>query len=134
MRRGAVAIASAVLALAGLTAVTRPGTAGAVPPPLTNTLVASVAAPTAFDFTPDGRILVATQPGQLRVIQNDALVATPALNISSRVCTQSERGMLGVAVDPAFATNHFIYVFFTLKGPNGECGNCLLYTSDAADE
>jgi glucose/arabinose dehydrogenase len=123
MRRAALGVACIALALTGLTAAMSSSRAGAAPPQLTNTLVASVPAPTALAFTPDGRILVTTQPGQLRVLQNDALVPTPALNISSRVCTQSERGMLGVAVDPAFASNHFVYLFFTLKGPNGECGN-----------
>jgi glucose/arabinose dehydrogenase len=58
-------------------------------------------------------MLVATQPGQLRVFKNGQLLQTPALNISSRICANSERGMLGVAVDPSFSTNKYIYLYYT---------------------
>jgi glucose/arabinose dehydrogenase len=79
-------------------------------------LVATMFQPTGIAFTPDGRGLVAQKLGQLRVITSTgALVATPALDLSSKVCANSERGLLGVAVDPAFTTNHFIYLFYTFK-------------------
>ena len=76
-------------------------------------LLASTAKPIALAFTPDGRMLVATQPGQLRVYKNGTLLQTPALNISSKICTNSERGMLGVAVDPNFSTNNYIYLSYS---------------------
>ncbi|HYN40838.1 MAG TPA: PQQ-dependent sugar dehydrogenase, partial [Thermoanaerobaculia bacterium] len=77
--------------------------------------VATVAGPTAMAFTPDGRLLVTRQSGSLRVVTAaGALLATPALAFSaSQVCTNSERGLLGVAVDPAFVTNRFVYLFYT---------------------
>jgi glucose/arabinose dehydrogenase len=68
-------------------------------------LLTSINKPIALAFTPDGRMLVATQPGQLRVYKNGQLLQTPALDISSKLCTNSERGLLGVAVDPNFSTN-----------------------------
>ncbi|HKP71000.1 MAG TPA: PQQ-dependent sugar dehydrogenase [Pyrinomonadaceae bacterium] len=91
-----------------------------VPPDFEDVAIASVGAPTALAFTPDGRLLITTQTGQLRIYQNGTLLATPALNISSRICTNSERGLLGIAVDPAFATNNFIYVYYTLN-KTGTC-------------
>ena len=78
-------------------------------------LVADAGSPTALAFTPDGRMLIATQPGQLKVYQNGRLLSTPALNLSSRICSNSERGMLGVTVDPSFSSNHYIYVYYTFK-------------------
>lgn len=81
----------------------------------TDALVAAVGSPSALAFTPDGRMLVATQPGQLRVIKNGSLLGTPAINLAARMCSNSERGLLGVAVDPQFATNRFIYLFWTVK-------------------
>ena len=39
-----------------------------------------------------------------------------------RICTNSERGLLGVAVDPAFATNRSIYLYYTFK-KYGACAN-----------
>jgi glucose/arabinose dehydrogenase len=85
------------------------------PPEFTNTLVASVQSPTALAFTPDGRLLIASQLGRLYVYQNGALQPTPALTLGSRVCSDNERGLLGVAIDPSFATNSFIYLFYTFN-------------------
>jgi len=93
-----------------------------VPPDFGDALVASVGAPTALAFTPDGRLLITTQPGSLRVVRNGTLVATAALNLSAQLCTNSERGLLGIAVDPAFASNHFIYVYYTFR-KHGTCPN-----------
>jgi glucose/arabinose dehydrogenase len=82
----------------------------AVPAGFSDTKVFDLASPTALAFTPDGRMLVTTQPGSLRV-WNGTLLPTPALTLS--ICAGSERGLLGVAVDPNFATNRRIYLFYT---------------------
>ena len=65
--------------------------------------------------------MITTQPGQLRIYQNGTLLATPALNISGQICSNSERGLLGIAVDPAFVNNNFIYVYYTFN----RAGTCL---------
>jgi glucose/arabinose dehydrogenase len=93
---------------------------GAVPAGFEDSVVATVASPTAIAFTPDGRLLITTQPGQLFVVQNGALLSTPALDLGASLCTNSERGLLGVAVDPAFASNGFIYLYYTLNR-SGSC-------------
>ncbi|HEX5016016.1 MAG TPA: PQQ-dependent sugar dehydrogenase [Actinomycetes bacterium] len=77
--------------------------------------------PTAIAFTPDGRMLVTTDAGLVRVYQDDTLLAKPALNLSSKICSGGERGMMGVAVDPAFSDNHYIYVFWTFNKFDNEC-------------
>src|SRR3989337_3105375 len=88
----------------------------AVPPAgFEDSLVAAVPSPTAIAFTPDGRLLTTTQAGALRVIENDVLRSTSALNLSASICTNSERGLLGVAVDPAFASNRYIYLYYTFN-------------------
>jgi glucose/arabinose dehydrogenase len=86
-------------------------------------LVATVEDPVALAPMPDGRTLVADQQGKVFVLRaNGKLVATPALNLTAIVCAGfSERGLLGVAIDPAFATNGFVYVYYTFR--NGtQCG------------
>jgi glucose/arabinose dehydrogenase/PKD repeat protein len=90
------------------------------PPDFTDTRVMSVESPTALAFTPDGRLLVTSEPGRLRVYKNGALLANPALDISGKVCTNGARGLLGIAVDPDFATNNYIYLFYTFK-KHGVC-------------
>lgn len=73
--------------------------------------VTGLASPTAMAFAPDGRLFVCEQGGALRVIQNGTLLGPPFLTVS--VNSSGERGLLGVAFDPAFATNNFIYIYYT---------------------
>lgn len=85
-------------------------------------LVASVSQPTGLAFTPDGRLLITEKPGRLR-IYTSSLQGTPALDISSKICQESERGLLSVAVDFEFTRNNYIYVFYTYNKPGSNCGN-----------
>lgn len=66
-------------------------------------------------IAPDGRIFVCQQGGALRVIKNGVLLPTPFLTVT--VNSDSERGLLGVALDPAFDSNHFVYVYYTATTP-----------------
>lgn len=68
-------------------------------------------APTAMEIAPDGRIFVCMQGGQLLVIKNGVVLPTSFVSLS--VDSSGERGLLGVAFDPSFATNHFVYVYYT---------------------
>ena len=70
--------------------------------------------PTAMAFAPDGRIFVAQQGGALRVIKNGALLSTSFIELT--VDANGERGLIGVVLDPAFATNHYIYLYHTVPG------------------
>ena len=70
---------------------------------------------TAMKFARDGRLFIAQQSGKLRVVQNGTLLATPFLTVS--VNSSGERGLLGIAFDPNFATNRFVYVYYTATRP-----------------
>jgi glucose/arabinose dehydrogenase len=67
----------------------------------------------------DGRIFVVEQAGKIRVVKDGVLQTTPFLDISSRVLSGGERGLLSVAFHPQYATNHFFYVYFTTQ-TNGD--------------
>jgi glucose/arabinose dehydrogenase len=72
-------------------------------------------APTAMAFSPDGRLFVCLQDGHLRVIdKNGVLLASSFVTLS--VDSNGERGLLGVAFDPNFASNHYVYVYHTVPG------------------
>ena len=86
--------------------------AATLPTGFTETIISGIASPTAMEFAPDGRIFVCEQGGRLRVIKNGALLATPFLTVS--VDSAGERGLLGIAFDPSFAINHFVYVYYTV--------------------
>jgi glucose/arabinose dehydrogenase len=76
------------------------------------TVVSGLHSPTAMAFAPDGRIFVAEQGGTLRVVQRNTLLARPFVSLS--VDSNGERGLIGVALDPHFPTNHFVYVYYTV--------------------
>ena len=86
--------------------------AGQVPPGFTDTLVAGgLNQPTACEFATDGRLFIITKGGTVRILKNGSLVPTPALNL--QVTDNSERGLLGIAFDPAFSSNRFLYLYYT---------------------
>ena len=72
--------------------------------------------PTAMAFAPDGRLFVAEQGGTLRIIKNGSLLARPFVKLD--VDGQGERGLLGVALDPNFAANNYVYLYFTARSPD----------------
>ena len=86
--------------------------AATLPAGFTETQIATgLSGPTAMEFAPDGRLFVCQQGGQLRVIKNGALLSTPFLSLA--VDSSGERGLLGIAFDPDFSTNNFVYVYYT---------------------
>ena len=88
--------------------------ATALPAGFQEELLAGYPYPTALNFTADGKILLTTQTGQLRIFENGHMLPGPALDISGRICTDGERGLLGVAGDPA--DEHAVYLYYTSKG------------------
>lgn len=82
-------------------------------PGFNQVLVANgISNPIVMEFAPDGRLFVAQQNGVLRIIENGVLLETPAITLS--VDSSGERGLLGIAFDPDFSNNHFIYLYYTL--------------------
>jgi glucose/arabinose dehydrogenase len=86
--------------------------AATLPAGFTETQISGLAFATAMEIAPDGRIFVCEQTGSLRVIKNGVLLPTPFITLS--VDPTQERGLLGVAFDPNFATNNFLYLYYTV--------------------
>src|SRR5678815_1536636 len=86
--------------------------AATLPAGFTETSISGLSNPTAMELAPDGRIFVCEQGGALRVIKNGVLLSTPFLTLS--VDPNGERGLLGIAFDPNFASNNFLYVYYTV--------------------
>ncbi len=77
-----------------------------------NVIGSNIGPTTAVDALPDGRILVATQAGSLRIAVDGQVLPKPALKIA--VDSFGERGLIGVTHDPRFLSNHFIYIYHTV--------------------
>jgi glucose/arabinose dehydrogenase/PKD repeat protein len=112
--------AVAALAVMAVTAIGLAPPAGAAPAGFQNEIVLSnLSEPTGAAFTPDGRLLVIERAGTIRVAQPGATQVDPAplLQLTNINITGGERGLVGLALDPAFASNGYYYVFYTASSP-----------------
>ena len=75
------------------------------------TWLTGLSSATAFAQASDGRLFIAEQGGTLRVVKNNALLATPFATIP--VDASGERGLIGVALHPNFAANGYVYIHAT---------------------
>ncbi len=66
---------------------------------------------TTMAWSPDGRLFIAEQTGKLRVVKNGVLLTTPFVTVPTTA--EGERGLLGVTFHPQFASNHWVYVYYT---------------------
>ena len=85
------------------------------PRPRVRTLATGLEIPWEIAFLPDRRALVTERPGRIRLLERDGrLRRTPVARVPVRA--QGEGGLLGLAVDPKFARNHFVYIYYTSAG------------------
>jgi glucose/arabinose dehydrogenase/RNase P/RNase MRP subunit p29 len=67
--------------------------------------------PTSFAFAPDGRIFILERTGAIKIYKQGQLLATPFATLPSQ--STGDRGLIGVAFDPNYAANHFVYFYYT---------------------
>src|SRR5215207_6639365 len=83
------------------------------------TVATGLDTPWSIGWLPDGRALVTERPGRVRLLDDGKLQPEPVGVVRDVVETDgSESGLLGLAVDPEFAENHFVYLYFTTPGEN----------------
>jgi glucose/arabinose dehydrogenase len=119
-RRARIATRVALACVAGLASlVLAVGFACAVTVP-SGFVVESAAPGAVFDtpvgiaFFPSGRLLVGEKSGRLFTISNGVVFPTPLWDGRREVLNIGDRGLLDVAVDPNYVTNHYIYLLYTV--------------------
>jgi glucose/arabinose dehydrogenase len=76
------------------------------------TVATGLEIPWEIAFLPDRRALVTERPGRIRMLDAAGrLLRRPVAHVP--VSTQGEGGLLGLAVDPAFARTRFVYLYYT---------------------
>jgi glucose/arabinose dehydrogenase len=78
----------------------------------------------AIDFAPDGRIFLTERAGRIRTIRDGQLDPEPWMTLE--VAETGESGLLGLALDPAFAQNGYVYVAHTYRTASGGLQNRLV--------
>jgi glucose/arabinose dehydrogenase len=115
------ALSIAFLAACGLPQEQLAGT----PPDLKiEVLVGGLDTAWAVDFAPDGRIFITERPGRIRVVEGGQLRAEPWMTLD--VAAVGEAGLMGLALDPQFGQNRFVYVAYTYRTANGRLQNRLV--------
>jgi glucose/arabinose dehydrogenase len=92
-------------------------------PPVTpgfeaETIASGLVLPTAMAFAPDGRIFIAEKGGAVRAVKNGVLLLEPVIALTD-VNTYNDRGLIGIAVDPNFTANGYLYLSYTFENTPG---------------
>ena len=80
-------------------------------------VVVGLTLPTSFALAPDGRLFVTEKAGRVRVVDDGQLLATPFVDLSTEVNDAADRGLMGVAVDPAWPQRPYLYLAFVYDPP-----------------
>lgn len=78
----------------------------------TTVVTSSLSAPWGITSLPDGRLLITQKSGQLRIVTTTGTVSNPVTGLPS-VNASGQGGLLGLCVDPNFATNRMVYWVFS---------------------
>jgi len=98
-----------------------------------NVLLTGLKFPVSLKFAPDGRIFYTEKDtGNIRIIQqNGTLLPAPFATIASIINT-GETGLLAIALDPAFSSNNYVYVYYTYRDSQSFTrGHIVRYTANS---
>lgn len=85
------------------------------------TVATGLEVPWAFAIAPDGRLFITERRGRVRILNSANGTAELALTIGDVLANEAdEAGLMGLALDPEFATNRFVYLQYT--APSGNRG------------
>ena len=82
------------------------------------TVLTGLEIPWALAFAPDGRLFVTERPGRVRIVNLSTFTSDVALTLGG-VFAQGEAGLLGLALDPDFAGNGFVYLYVSVAAGGG---------------
>lgn len=80
------------------------------------TIVDGLKLPTAVEWVPDGRMFIAEKDGKVRVVDPDGtLLRRPLIDLTEKVNSDADRGLLGLAADTDFDRNGYLYLLYTYE-------------------
>jgi len=89
------------------------------------TVVTGLEIPWSLNFAPDGRLFVTERPGRVRIVTPGGS-SELALTVDD-VYVEGEAGLLGLALDPQFAQNRFVYIHYTAAIPGNAVNRIVRY-------
>jgi glucose/arabinose dehydrogenase len=96
--------------------------------------VPGAAEPAAFAFAPDGSLFYnELKTGKIRIVRDGALLPNPFYQL----LVDDQAGLIGLALDPDFADNHYVYVRYTSPprdGQNADSRDQIVRLTDTQDK
>lgn len=89
-------------------------------------VVTNLEVPWSMAFAPDGRLFVTERPGRVRIVNIAGGTSELALTLDDTF-SQGEAGALGLALDPAFESSRFVYVYYTARAGNSAVNRVVRY-------
>src|SRR5882724_3783102 len=132
-RRTAMLVTAVVLVPLGAMVATAAPAAAAGPPDTSFQKVAldtNTSNPMMLDVAPDGRVFYIDRLGDVKVIQTGG---ASVLSGHLDVFTANESGLLGMALDPGFATNHWLYAYYSPSATSVDRLSRFTITGDTLD-
>lgn len=74
--------------------------------------------PWAIDISNEGKIYFTERSGLIRIIEDGKLNSQPLITFSDSFVSQGEGGLMGIALDPNYSQNHYIYVMYSYSEGN----------------
>jgi len=121
----------ALVAVSPAAAQTFPSSAG---PVAVETVARGLDHPWGLAFLPDGRMIVTERPGRVRIVTRDGQVSAPLAGVPN-VVAGGQAGLLDIALDRGFASNHTLYLCFSYeRGGNAAVARAKLAGDTALDD
>jgi glucose/arabinose dehydrogenase len=95
-------------------------------------VVANLEIPWAFVFAPDGRLFITERPGRVQVVDSTRQTSQVALTLDD-IFAEGEAGLLGLALDPSFASNGLVYLYYTARTSAGRPVNRVVRYRESAN-
>jgi glucose/arabinose dehydrogenase len=98
-------------------------------------VAAGLRAPWAMDLAADGRLFITERAGRVRIVQlgpGGGLRAEPWATVPASTSNDGEKGLLGLTLDPDFASNRFVYLYYSYA-TGGLTRNKVVRMRDAND-
>lgn len=74
--------------------------------------------PWAIDISNEGKLYFTERSGAVRIIEDGKLLPQPLIRFSAPFVSQGEGGLMGIALDPNYSQNHYIYVMHSYAEGN----------------
>jgi glucose/arabinose dehydrogenase len=80
--------------------------------PVQTTLISGLQYSVAFTFLPDGKFLITLKPGVIALYDAAGVYMNDYYDLSDSTYDNFERGLLGIEIDPNYATNNYVYAYY----------------------